>query len=312
MHAELSLVVCTYGRDEPLWRLFASLRAQTWRNFEILLVDQNEDDRVLPAVRAALADGLQIRHLRSSLPNLSAARNCGIAAARGEWLGFPDDDCWYEPDTLACVMAGLARQAKPSALAARWFEFPDEKKPGHFDWQRSIRFRDRMLASFMLFFHRGVFDKVGGFDIRLGVGQWFGSGEETDLVLRTLRAGIPIGYEHGAHVHHPVKRFDESRKALKAIRSRARGTGAVYAVHKVPRLVVARGLLSPLVRSLAAPWNYRHLFSSFLECAGRLEGWLAWRLRQRRAAHLHAPAHLLSNVPSLSAAPGVSMDAGPS
>lgn len=62
----------TVDRTTELDRLFAAFAAQTFH--EVIVVDQNTDDR--PA-------------------NLSSARNVGIGGAEGEWIGFPDDDCWY-------------------------------------------------------------------------------------------------------------------------------------------------------------------------------------------------------------------------
>jgi glycosyltransferase involved in cell wall biosynthesis len=93
----ISLIVATLNRVTELERLLNSLEAQSYRDFEVLVVDQNPDERLLPVLDAH--DGLTIRHLRSQR-GLSRARNVGLRVAGGDIISIPDDDCWYPPDLL--------------------------------------------------------------------------------------------------------------------------------------------------------------------------------------------------------------------
>ena len=97
---EMSLVVATVGRTVELQRFLESMRTQTRRDFEIIVVDQNDDDRLVPILEQAKGWGLDIRHVRQSEKNLSRARNTGIRLAEGAIVAFPDDDCWYEADAV--------------------------------------------------------------------------------------------------------------------------------------------------------------------------------------------------------------------
>ena len=106
----LSLVVCTVGRVEPLARLLDSLLAQTRRDFEVLLVDQNPPG-TLDELVARVAGKLDIKHLRSER-GLSRARNVGLAAVNGEIVCFPDDDCWYPTELVAEVVARFEREGE--------------------------------------------------------------------------------------------------------------------------------------------------------------------------------------------------------
>ena len=90
---ELSLIVATLGRTLELDRLMTTLTNQSFKNFEIIIVDQNEDDRLNVIAQTAKNNGLTLTHLRHHPPNLAHARNRGIATAKGRWCGFPDDDC---------------------------------------------------------------------------------------------------------------------------------------------------------------------------------------------------------------------------
>jgi hypothetical protein len=110
------------------------------------------------------------------------------------------------------------------------------------------------------------------------VGQWFGAGEETDIVLRALRAGARLIYEPGALVHHRVEKASvtHSRIMRHAATTRARGTGAMYAKHQLPLWVIARGLMSPVVKPLVRGQLGAELAHGAAIAQGRWQGWLRW------------------------------------
>lgn len=279
----LSLILSTYSRSTELDRLFQSLAAQTFKDFEVIVVDQNEDDRLLPYFDIGRKSGISVKRIKHRPPNLSVARNIGIQAARGEWVGFPDDDCWYEPDLLAQLSERFDCKDALTCMAARWAEFNEaDRLPTHLTWKRSRLFRDRLVTSFMLFCNRKLFDRIGGFDSHLGVGQWFGAAEETDLILRALFAGASLTFHSSAIVHHPFKQFGRTRGDRAAVRQRARGTGALYAKHKLPAWVIMRGLVSPAVRPVLPGGNVADWINGCMDSLGRLEGMLRWKDRDAR------------------------------
>ena len=281
---DLSLILATVGRTSELNRLFDSLIAQSFRNFEVIVVDQNHDERLLPVLQRARSLGIVLKHLRHHPPNLALARNTGIAAASGTWLGFPDDDCWYEPPMLDRVILRSRRRDAPRGVICRWVEQDTAVPPGLLSWQRSCRFRDIPVSSITLFFQRSLVNELGGFDGRLGVGQWFGAAEETDIVLRALRAGALLAHEPAAHVHHKLEPSHASgnAQARTAARHRARGTGALYAKHKLPLWVILRGLTAPVLRPLLKGRMGAELAHGMAVTRGRLDGWLRWSERHPR------------------------------
>jgi glycosyltransferase involved in cell wall biosynthesis len=102
----VSIIIPTYNRAALVQEAVASVLAQTWRDFEVLVVDDGSTDDTA----AALAPwASRIRLLRRSCRGgVSAARNTGINAARGEWLAFLDSDDLWRPEKLARQMAYLA------------------------------------------------------------------------------------------------------------------------------------------------------------------------------------------------------------
>lgn len=280
---DISLILATVGRTDELGRLFDSLAAQTYSNFEIVVVDQNEDDRLLPHLERARYLGMAIRHLKHHPANLATARNVGIEAANGKWIGFPDDDCWYSPQLLERLATRFAAADQPAGIIVRWVEQDEQPlSAADLSWERSRAFRDIPVSSITLFCSKSLFQQIGGFDSRLGVGQWFGAGEETDFALRALRAGAHFTYEPLGEVHHAVNpnKPKATPQTRNAVRHRARGTGALYAKHRLPIWVVARGLAAPLLRPLLnGSFGADELALGYDTMRGRIDGMIGWRRR---------------------------------
>lgn len=276
----LSLVLATVGRSDELVRFFESLAVQDCDGVEVIVVDQNVDDRLARPLALARERGITVRHLLHHPPNLAAARNAGVAAARGAWLGFPDDDCWYDASLLTVLRQRMRAPDRPEGLVIRWMEQgePPVAEPT-LSWERSAAFRDVPVASITIFIRRTLFERVGGFDARLGVGQWYGAGEETDLIMSALRAGALVAYEPAGQVHHAHTpgQVASTPSAREAARSRARGTGALYAKHGLSAWVILRGLLSPILRPVLKGAIGADLAHGIAVMRGRLDGWLSWR-----------------------------------
>lgn len=275
----VSLVMATLGRVQEVGRFLDALHAQTCRDFELLVVDQNPDDRLVPILDAARQRGLEIVHLRQDEANQCLARNLGMSRARHEWVAFPDDDCWYEPDVIEKLLARVSEPAALDGLVIRWQEVdPHGSQPHRLSNARWRQYREVSASSITQFFRRDVLSRLGGFDPALGLHSWFGGGEETDLMFRVLASGAHVAYTPDVVVHHPVKVpvTGDVAGAFSRGRARARGTGALYAKHALSAWVISRGLLAPLGRaviSLSRPGVAAEQLGVFL---GRLEGWWHW------------------------------------
>src|SRR5262245_26539888 len=110
--AALSVIVCTRDRRPGLMRclesVLASAQASAWPvEMEIVVVDDGSEDGTAEAVQAFAAKERRaaVRLIRQPGLGLSAARNTGVAHARGELLAFIDDDCiagrTYVPELIA-------------------------------------------------------------------------------------------------------------------------------------------------------------------------------------------------------------------
>lgn len=108
--AHVSVIVPTLRRPDGLARAVASLAAQTGlgdRTVEIIVVDNApEGGATVPALPEA-GGGISVRLVHEPRMGVATARNVGVAAARGDVIGFLDDDCTTPPGWLAARLACL-------------------------------------------------------------------------------------------------------------------------------------------------------------------------------------------------------------
>ena len=94
----ISVIVPIYKVESYLDRCIASITSQTYKNLEIILVDDGSPDRC-PAICDAWAKkDSRIKVIHKQNGGLSDARNAGLVAATGDLIGFIDSDDWIEPD----------------------------------------------------------------------------------------------------------------------------------------------------------------------------------------------------------------------
>jgi GT2 family glycosyltransferase len=254
-HDELpsfDLVVATVDRVDQLGRLLNSLDAQTHAAFRVMLVDQNDDDRLdrILASHPAL-DLVRLRAPRG----LSGARNAALGQIRADLVAFPDDDCVFAPDLLERVARQFAEQPALEGLTGRAV---GEEGESTASWasDSTLLTRENLwnrAISFTIFLRRSVVERVGDFDEQLGLGAegpW-SSGEETEYLVRALDAGARIRYDPSLVVVHEDKELSAS--ALRSVGARdGASIGYILRKHAYPVRTVGRMLVRPLGGALLA------------------------------------------------------------
>jgi len=102
-----SVVVPAYHSDATIGRLLDGLRAQTFGDFELIVVNSSQEGRTEQIVRENLPEARFEQSRRRLLPH--AARNRGVEVARGLLLAFTDPDCVPEPTWLERLVAASDR-----------------------------------------------------------------------------------------------------------------------------------------------------------------------------------------------------------
>jgi glycosyltransferase involved in cell wall biosynthesis len=270
-----SLIVATIARTNELERLFVSLTQQEFSDYEVILVDQNDDDR-LSDVTEKFADRLPLVRI-SSPKGASRARNTGLPKASGEIIAFPDDDCWYSPGLLKDIDEWFRKNRSYSILAVgavdeagvpsgnRWLQDCCDLHPINI-------FRTTFCSS--LFLRREALSNAS-FDEGIGPGSSgiFGCGDETDLILNILNNGFRGRFDRTWHIGHP--RRDMLSQEVSNGRAITYGSGMGHVLRKHSLFALWLGLLTyDVLRGVAVTLRGRASAASlcFAHAWGLLRG----------------------------------------
>ena len=199
----LPISVCVpTTRGETVGAAIRAIRAQTWTEWELIVLGQGAREELEAAVDAGSDGDARVRYVQLPRKGLSLARNAALGIAAGSIIAFTDDDC--EPGTgwlatiasafLADRTIGLVGGAVLSPKSrgrlstcptvspseALYDPVADHRRPpDRWDW---------IGANFAV--RRSVADGLGRFDECLGAGADFPAAEDTDYKLRLEAAGV--------------------------------------------------------------------------------------------------------------------------
>ena len=206
-----SLIVPTYNREEPLRLTLERLFRQTYANLEVVVVDQTTGHEA-ETLRFFEEAGRNVRVIRLRKPNLPAARNAGLAAAKGEIIGFLDDDCLVDEDYVArivshykqnyvdALVAGLVADRRGITTAIQ-----ELKRKYHLTAEQMLKARvevQQIKPSAMLTARKSVFARVGNYDEVLGLLTPNASAEDLDYYIRCARAGVRAFVDPKLKIQH--------------------------------------------------------------------------------------------------------------
>ena len=269
-----SLIVCTVDRTTPLERLLRSLALQTDRDFEVVLVDQNKDDR-LQALVESFGKIMPLVHVKAAR-GLSRARNTGLTRARGDIIAFPDDDCHYPTALLEQVRERFASSPGIDFLTGRTTDTDGNDSLGLFLEQDAQIDRWNVWRcgnSNTVFVRRSAIVAGLRFNEELGVGASspFQSGEETAFLLDAMEKGSRGRFYRDIVVYHDQVGETDALRARKY----ARGFGRVLALYDYPRPYLAKCVIRPTLRAALslASLNLRLARYKLLWALGVYEGY---------------------------------------
>ena len=113
---EISIIVPVYNVEKYLNECIDSILAQTFTDFELILVDDGSPDSCPALCDAAAAKDSRIRVVHQKNRGLSGARNAGLDIARGNWIAFVDSDDVIMPDFCSKLYAAVQRTGAQMAV----------------------------------------------------------------------------------------------------------------------------------------------------------------------------------------------------
>ncbi|MGQ9689067.1 MAG: glycosyltransferase family 2 protein [Desulfobaccales bacterium] len=220
----VSVIIPTYNRAFWVKEAAASVLAQTFRDFELIVVDDGSTDATLETLAAVAPEGTKILR-RPQRRGVSAARNLGVAAARGEWLAFLDSDDLWLPDKLLRQVEYL--RSHPDLEICQTEEIwirngvRVNKPVSHRKMAGDIflpSLERCMISPSAVMLRRQLFEEAGGFDETLP------AAEDYDLWLRLAwrqRVGLvsdALVIKRGGHPDQLSRQWGLDRWRIRALR----------------------------------------------------------------------------------------------
>lgn len=201
---ELSALICTRNRPAKLRRAVDSVLANSFRDFELIVVDQSTDGATREAL-ATVNDG-RLRYIHTDTVGVSISRNIAIRTARADIVCFTDDDCVCDRDWLTSIREEFATDSLALGVYGRVTPYGGAGEEG---WVHLNKRGDMVCPAINqsttravfegpaiphlvlgggnnMSFRKEVFRRFGMFIEALGPGSRIGTGEDTEFSYRLL------------------------------------------------------------------------------------------------------------------------------
>lgn len=220
-HTDISVVIPTYNRAPWLAEALASIAAQSMAPLEVLVIDDGSTDKTEQVCQEASCD---VHYFYQDHRGVSAARNRGIAEAKGEWLAFVDSDDLWKPEKLEIQLQYVRAHPEIKIVQTEevWIRHGKRVNPRKVHQKKSGWIFTGciplcIVSPSAVMIHRSVFERVGTFD------ESFPACEDYDLWLRaslhyqivTLPQALTI--KRGGHEDQLSKQWGLDRYRIRAL-----------------------------------------------------------------------------------------------
>lgn len=204
--ALVSVIMPAWNRAETIGRAVESVLAQSYANWELIVVDDGSDDGTPEAVQAYHAANPKVRLLRIAHEGVSAARDAGLREAKGDLIAYLDSDNRWRPDYLLFSVHALLETGAKCGYSV--LEIVDEDARNAVSY-RARRFDlDALLKNnyidINIYVHRReLFEALGGFDRTLR--RWV----DWDVILRQTTRHEPVQIPAALCVYHRKRKLNQ-------------------------------------------------------------------------------------------------------
>ncbi|MBI1250881.1 MAG: glycosyltransferase [Alphaproteobacteria bacterium] len=127
MQETVAVIVPAYNAAATIDDTLHSVRAQTWRALEVVVVDDGSTDATAERARTHAAQDARIRYVRQSNQGVAAARNAGIAATASDFIATVDADDLWAPTKLETQMKAMREGGERVGLVYTWHSVIDAR-----------------------------------------------------------------------------------------------------------------------------------------------------------------------------------------
>ncbi len=232
----VSVIIPTYNRKHYITKALDSVFEQTYKNFEILVVDDGSTDNTREYLQKY---GTRIQYLYQQNHGISHARNTGIRNSQGDYIALLDSDDYWLPEKLERQINLFQEHPEYGLIASCCASirldgsFRDKNRPGKSGWILEDLFKANFIRTSSAIIKRECFDTVGLFDEKLK------ECEEYDLWLR-IAAQYPIGFINESLVVYIDNPHGVSIDSLTGRLYRLNVLEKQYLKEKIPKKLYAR------------------------------------------------------------------------
>ncbi len=174
---EISIILCTYNRAKYLNNCIDSVLNQTFKDWELLVVDDGSQDNTFEIVNSYIQKCDKIRYLKHTNRKLWYSKNAGIQASFGNYITFLDSDDAYKPNHLESRLEYMKAHLEVDLIEGGFETEEEVWVADYFKRGQKINLRECVLGP-TFFGKRHVFFQLKGFNN-------ISYGEDTDFWYRS-------------------------------------------------------------------------------------------------------------------------------
>ena len=254
----VSVIIPTFNRRDYITTALDSVLAQTYKDYEIVIIDDGSSDDTKEVLRPYQE---AIRYFYQENRGISGARNRGIRESRGDYIALLDSDDYWLPEKLERQVECIREDSQFGMVATRCSSigpdgtFRKKNRPGKSGWILNDIFRSNFIRTSSALITRKCLDTVGLFDESLP------ECEEYDLWLRIAKQ-YPIAF-----INEPLTVYTDNPHGV----STDSLTGRVIRI-KVLEKEYLRETIPPALYKKRLSRNYHYLARHYLKRGKKSEG----------------------------------------
>ena len=263
-----SVIIPLYNKEAYVRKALESVIAQTFKDFECIVVDDGSTDNSADVVRELVND--RFRLIRQPNAGVAAARNNGVKASKGEYVCFLDADDWWEANFLEEMDRLITEYPEAGLCATNYVYYKPGKthvalnlSRGYIDYPKAYYEGSSMpVTSITTCMPRKVFDEMRGFPVGIKLGEDFLLWAKTALHYKVAFCEKPLAYYN-----------NDVPASLRATRNlHAPEHHMLFNLASLENEIANLSLVHSLTPSLVTSWK---LLLDKLRVSGLMDYWLS-------------------------------------
>lgn len=269
----VSILTPVYNGERYIAQAIESARAQTFQDFELIIVNDGSTDNSSEVIRPYLTDP-RIRYLEQRNGGVAAARNAALRVAKGQYIGFLDQDDLWLPEKLKLQVQYLDDHPDVGLVHANqsYIDSDGRHKRIHFDdgftkvsgWCFRDQFIKNRIAVLTVLARKSVLDRIGPLN------ETIPGGDDYEMWLR-ISKHFPIGHLDQVLAHYRMHESNVSNDNFRMTRTDLGAIESILRIHREARKQLGSGIVDTRLFEL----NYQ------------LGGWHMWKARDHTSARHH-------------------------